>query len=321
MSSEAQVPVNLLKEAADWAVLLQYEGATERDQQAFDRWCRQSPAHAEAWTRASAVFATFEQASGVVGNQVIKQLGPIQGRRRSLRALGLLLIAPGAWLAYRHLPVQQWTSDVRTITGERRSMNLSDGSVLVLNSDSAVDILFTETERRIRLIAGEVLITTHADPAPVYRPFLVDTALGSVRALGTRFSVRQLNDQVCQVAVFASAVEVHTRGGATQRLQAGQQTRFTADSIDSPAAVASSAVLWEHGMLLARDMRLADVIAEMARHRSGMLRCDPQVADWRVSGAISLADTDAGLGVLASSLPLEIERRTRYWVTVRPRKQ
>lgn len=321
MTCDAQSPTSLLKEAADWAILLQYEDATERDRQAFERWCRQSAAHAEAWKRASAVFATFEKASGVVGNQAIKQLGPNHGRRRSLRTLSLLLAAPGAWLAYRQLPIEQWTSDVRTITGERRSVNLPDGSVLVLNTDSAVDILFTETERRIRLVTGEILITTHADPAQVYRPFLVDTAQGTVRALGTRFSVRQLDDQACQVAVFLSAVEVRTRAGETQKLQAGQQTRFTADSIDSPATVASSAVLWERGMLMARDMRLADVIAEMARYRRGVLRCDPQVADWRVSGAISLSDTDSGLAVLANSLPLKIERITHYWVTVRPRNQ
>jgi transmembrane sensor len=72
-------------------------------------------------------------------------------------------------------------------------------------------------------------------------------------------------------------------------------------------------------MLLARNMRLADVVAEMSRYRSGVLRCDPAVAELRVSGAVSLADTDAGLALLARSLPLRIEQASRYWVTVAPR--
>lgn len=71
-------------------------------------------------------------------------------------------------------------------------------------------------------------------------------------------------------------------------------------------------------MLLARNMRLEDVITEMARYRPGVLRCDPAVAELRVSGAISL--TDAGLALLASELPLRIEHYTRYWVMVSARK-
>jgi transmembrane sensor len=89
--------------------------------------------------------------------------------------------------------------------------------------------------------------------------------------------------------------------------------------ISQPVPVDGSAALWEQGMLLAKNMRLGDVIAELARQRPGVLQCDPAVADLRVSGAISLDDTDAGLELLAGTLPVRIERRTRYWVTVRPR--
>lgn len=72
-------------------------------------------------------------------------------------------------------------------------------------------------------------------------------------------------------------------------------------------------------MLLAQDMPLAEVLAEMARHRDGLLRCDPRVAAIRVSGAISLSDTDGGLDLLAQTLPVRIQRRTAWWVVVGPR--
>lgn len=72
-------------------------------------------------------------------------------------------------------------------------------------------------------------------------------------------------------------------------------------------------------MLLARDMRLGDVIAELSRYRPGVLRCDPAVAELRVTGAISLKDTDAALRLLSNNLPVHIELRTPYLVTVAPR--
>jgi transmembrane sensor len=66
-------------------------------------------------------------------------------------------------------------------------------------------------------------------------------------------------------------------------------------------------------------MRLGDVITELARYRPGVLRCDPAVAAMLTSGALSLTDTDTALTLLSSTLPLRIERRTRYWITVVPR--
>lgn len=314
----------LLQEAADWVMALRYGGAAGHDAEAFERWRRQSPAHGEAWARAEAVLGSFAQLPAGIGKEA---LGTLQqqraGRRRSLQLLGALLVAaPAGWLAWRQLPWQEWTADVATATGERRTLQLADGTALVLNTASAVDIAFTATERRVHLRVGEILVTTgHADPSPTYRPFVVQTAQGSVQALGTRFSVRRLDNgaqDTTRVAVFEQAVQVRTEGGATRTLRAGEQADFTAAAVQPSMPVEASAALWEQGMLLARGMRLADVLAEMARHRSGVLRCHPAVAGLQVSGAIALGDTDMALALLERSLHVRVERLTRYWVTVGP---
>lgn len=311
----------LLKEAADWAMTFQYGAPTESERQAFDHWRRQSPAHDAAWARAQTVFDTFNQVHDGIGKDALEHLKHSNNsRRRSLRMLiTLLTVVPTGWLAWRHTPWREWTADVATATGERRTLELPDGSRLVLNTASAVNIAFNTTERRIRLVAGEILITTHTDPAPVHRPFLVDTPHGGVRALGTRFSMRHLNQDHCHVAVFQGAVEIASMSGFTRTLQAGEQTTFNVIEANQPTPVENNATLWEQGMLLAQNMRLGDVITEMSRYRPGMLGCDPAVAELRVSGAISLTDTDAGLALLASELPLRIEYYTRYWVMVSPR--
>lgn len=310
-----------LREAADWAIAFQYGTPSEAERQAFELWRRQSPVHEAAWARAQAVFGAFGQVAGGVGKAALDTLARDKGRRRSLRRLAVLLLAvPAGGLAWRQLPWHVWRADVATATGQRRTLTLPDGSQLALNTASAVDIAFDATVRRLRLVAGEVLVTTHADPAPVFRPFVVDTPQGTVQALGTRFSVRRLDDETVRVAVFEHAVAIHPPGGgAPVRLQAGQQTDLGRDGIATSGPVGSSAALWAQGMLLAQDMPLAAVVAELGRHRSGVLRCDPAVAGLRVSGAMSLDDTDAALAQLAQSLPLRIEYRSRYWVTVTAR--
>lgn len=72
-------------------------------------------------------------------------------------------------------------------------------------------------------------------------------------------------------------------------------------------------------MLVVRDERLADVVAELGRYRPGVLRCDAEVAGLRLSGALSVSDTDAALRVLAARLPVKVLRRSAYWVTVASR--
>jgi len=308
----------LIKEAADWALSFRYDQPGEVERRAFECWHASSPAHGAAWERVQSVFQTFEQVPADIGKGALHALGRKQSRRRSLQLLGALLLAgPAGWLAWRQVPT--WSADIATATGEQRNLALPDGSRLVLNTASAVDVAFTASERRLRLRAGEILIETKPDSNNVNRPFLVDTPCGVVQALGTRFSVRKLGEGICRVAVFEHAVALRSLIGDTRIVTAGEQADFGRSHIDETRPVDSAQALWENGMLLARDMRLADVIAELSRHRPGVLRCDPAVAELRVTGAISLKDTDAALRLLASNLSLQIELRTPYWVTVAPR--
>lgn len=69
-------------------------------------------------------------------------------------------------------------------------------------------------------------------------------------------------------------------------------------------------------MLLAQDMPLGSLISELSRYRTGILRCDPAVANQPVSGAFPVTDTDASLTLLAKTLPITVSYRTPWWVTV-----
>lgn len=306
----------LLEEAADWVIRLRYETADAATRRAFERWLAQGEAHAQAWARAEQVLGAFEGLPAPIGQRVLRATRKRQGRRAVLRAaLGLGVLAPAGWMAWREAPV--WRADLRTAAGEQLNRRLDDGTRLVLNSSSAVDLRYGSSERRLVLVAGEVLVTTGQESQPTYRPFVVQTPQGEVQALGTRFSVRVVDDRT-EVMVFEHAVLARPTNGAPLRIDAGQRGSFTLARTGALAPVDDSAALWAQGMLVVRDQRLGDVVAELARHRPGFLRCAPEVADLRVSGALSLRDTDAALQALAERLPIAVQRVTRYWVSVGP---
>ncbi|WP_261014827.1 FecR family protein, partial [Streptococcus mitis] len=86
---------------------------------------------------------------------------------------------------------------------------LADGTHIWLNALSAMDVRFDAQQRLLHLRFGEVLIDTAKD---LQRPFLVDTAHGHLRALGTRFSVLHGEDNTT-LNVFDGRVEVRTADG------------------------------------------------------------------------------------------------------------
>lgn len=244
-------------------------------------------------------------------------------RRAAVKTLALLLTAaPAGWLAWRASPAREWLADHRTATGERRELRLPDGTRLQLNTATALDVAYGDTLRLVRLRAGEILIDTAPDrvPAadPAYRPFVVETAQGRLRALGTRFVVRQLEGGRSHVAVLEGAVEVRPgdASGAPVVLRAGEQAGFSASAVGEVTAAGPQADDWSRGVLRAQNMRLHDFLAELGRYRPGVLRCDPAVADLRVSGVFQLGDTGPVLDSLPQALPVDVLFRTRYWVTV-----
>lgn len=313
------IDATIIAEAADWLVMLQSGEMAEAQAYAFKCWQNQTPAHAAAWSRAQAMLGTFADVPGSIARSTLQKAGS-STRRRNLQILGMLLVSgPVVWGVSRDLPWQGWSADYATAKGEQKTIHLSDGTSLVLNTSSAVDVIFTATERRVSVLSGEVLVTTGKDTSPSYRPFIVTTSQGSMRALGTRFTVRRLDDVTTRLDVFDGAVQVVLSAQPAMRVvQAGGKLVFTASSMSQTQNADVSAMLWEQGMLLAKAMPLSELVGELARYRQGFLRCDPDVAALTVSGAFPVNDTDASLDLLRKTLPVSIRKITGYWVMIGP---
>lgn len=299
----------ILDEAADWLVVMHAGTVSPQEHQAWLSWRARSDAHEQAWQRA-------ERLMGTLGSMPAALAMPALDRPRARRATlaklaALLLAAPAAWGAWRWSEAEGWAADYRSATGERRDIRLADGTRLTLNTASAVDVRYDAGQRTLLLRAGEIHIDTAADP----RPFEVITRDGALRALGTRFTVRQADDGT-HLAVLQGAVRI-TNARALRVINAGEQATFSTERISptEPASPATSA--WTQGMLLADGMPLGVLAAELARYRKGVLRCDPSVATLRVSGAFPLADTDRALAMLAATYPVVVASRLGgYWVTL-----
>lgn len=313
--NEAPIAPAIVEQASHW-LMLRWGGELDDEQQRrFTEWQAADPEHNRAWQRLEQLQSTLTGVPSDTARAVLREM-PDARRRQALKLLGALLVTGGSgFLAHSQLPWREAMADLRSGTGERLQRTLPDGSRLSLNSGSAVDILFSASERRIRLLDGELLLDSGHDAT--HRPLIVETAAGEIQALGTRFSVFQQGDG-SQVELFEGQLELRPRHAPPVRLQAGQSRWFSATRLGEVAPANVNAIAWNDSRLIAERMPLGQFIAELSRHRPGVLRCDPAVASLPLTGVFPLADTDRVLTALQQSLPVRVHSLTRYWVTVGP---
>lgn len=320
-----QAEFDHLQQAAEWFALLRAETVTERERSAWRSWFDQNEEHRRAWRLIEAAGRRFEPlqagANRKLATETLAELrGRRIGRRRALNLLAMVaggsLATLGAW-RYTALPeiASSLTADYRTGTGEVRAIVLADGTRLWLNTASALNSEYQANLRRLQLIAGEILIETAHDA----RPFVVDTAHGRLRALGTRFTVREHGD-FTYLSVYEGAVEIRNDDGA-RVIDAGQQVEFTRAAVTAAGAADPARQAWSGGVLLADNISLRELLDELGRYRKGYLGVAPAVADLRVMGAFPLRDSDRALAMLADALPVQVRRVLPWWVSVEPREQ
>jgi transmembrane sensor len=304
--------------ALEWLVELQGDAVPPETLREWARWRAAHPDHERAWLRIESVRGTLQPLASPASSAIAQATlaAPASPhRRRALKALGILAFASSAsWTMREYTPWREWTSDHRTGVGERRHFTLPDGTRLILNTGSAIDVRFSATERRVALIAGEILIITAHEAGPAMRPFLVETAHGTARALGTEYTVRLLGETT-EVSVYQGAVQIEPRqdAGHVLTLPAGRRVNYSAHGVGAPAAAEEGRLAWKDGFIVARSMRLDDFIAELGRYSRDTLSCDPAVAGLRLSGSFPVNDIDTVLAALRATLDVRVEIQTRLW--------
>lgn len=225
----------------------------------------------------------------------------------AVAAMMLLAIGLVAWWEFGGIEHISYA----TALGETQRVELADGSVVQLSSDSRVEARFTRRKRSVSLMQGEAFFEVAPNPD---RPFSVATDSRRVVVVGTRFSVRRENDAM-RVAVSEGRVRMEddTRPGAPTMLIAGmvavagsEGVRLRQQSTDEMNDLLS----WREGLLVFRSTPLSEAVAEFNRYNTHKLVVDdPGIASIPVGGSFRWANTDAFVRVLEQGFGLQADRR------------
>ncbi|GAB7531313.1 FecR family protein [Pseudomonas sp. 3A(2025)] len=305
--SAARLPA-AVAEAIEWLALQRSGAMTAAERQHFEQWLHTNPDNHLAWQR-------LEQRIGQAFSEVPERSHDMlnragASRRHLLRgALGITGLGVSAWWLQRQGLLPMTGSDLQTAVAQRKPFILADGSRVLLNARSRVDLAFDAQQRTLILHEGALNVEVAADPN---RPLVVRTPFGEARALGTRFSVA-LGEQAAQVWVQSSRVQASVPGGIALELRAGQGAWLDGRHVQRLDPAQARAAAWEDGVLEVHDRALGEVIQALRPYRHGWLRITDDAAALRVSGVFPLDDSEQALRSLQEVLPIRVQQPFGWW--------
>jgi transmembrane sensor len=323
--------------AAAW-LSLRDRGMNADETAEFVRWLQQDAQHAAVFAELDRTWKDFDRLAAVPAADAPEPDGDLLAPRvRSRRhrtltwtAFGAAAAAAIVLLSAIHFRAPRHTAE--TAVGAFQKLDLPDGSVAQLNTDSAIDMTFTAAERRVRVVRGEVYFSVTKDPA---RPFIVTAGPVAVRAVGTAFNVRQ---RVTAVEVLVTEGRVRVDGARQGRsllappdpaeelplLVAGQRAIVAVPARASGAAPAPAvvtkisplevqrALAWQERRLEFDGAPLTEVVAEFNRYnRRQLMISDAHLAAKHFSGTFRADGYEAFVRLLEDDFGVAVTRGER----------
>nr|WP_269214140.1 FecR family protein [Brucella pseudogrignonensis] len=303
----------------EWFSRLRNQEPDATTRRAFEAWLSRSPQHEQEYRDLEAIWGSapfIKAVQSLPVDPAIRGPRPIRWPVRGLAAAAVVLLVAGIW-QYPSLVIA-WNADYTTATGDQATVQLPDGSTMMLNTASAVAVDFDGGRRNVTLLQGEAFFDVRHDQA---HPFRVTGHFGIVEVRGTAFSVRADTDED-EVVLERGKVQVtclcDSRGGGAE-LNPGEAVTVTATEVSAVRFSDNAAQLaWREGRIAFSDARLGDVLSELRRYYGrSILVADERVNRLVVTGNYRLDNVEGAVRTLADAAGVEMTRLPGGFIILR----
>jgi transmembrane sensor len=303
----------ILAEAASWVTRLHGPARDTQLEQGLKRWLAEDPQHLTAFEITSEVWQNTGDLPAALPAPVVLKL---QTRERAPRLHWAIAAAMTGSLVVA--AVKYWEDPtLSTSVGEQRSVMLDDGTRVLLNTASNLEVDYDERSRTVVLTTGEAFFDVARQPA---RPFVVMAGSQRIVALGTSFVVRHDREEVSvtlvegKLAVAPVAVPVDLKRPLPadfKLMKAGQRFQYAKTGtpmVDAPSIAKITA--WQRGQLIFDRTPLREAIAEFNRYGKVKIRLDADlIGEIPIGGVFRIGDVLSFTDTVAASHDLSVERK------------
>lgn len=335
---------NIQEQACLWISRID-RGLTKSEKETLKAWIDQSESHKDELFEMAALWddmSVMHELSGLFPlNRPHLEMAPsVVWHRHPIAVaasivlfctLSLAWLLPGASFSDAEHVVQTATHIESTGIGEQRTVSLNDGSVIHLNTNTQLQVLYTKGRRDIRLLNGEAHFEVAHDKQ---RPFVVSAGRNAVTAVGTAFNVEMMNDQDMELLVTDGKVMIQDANlsfpkegievaenpnavfmisGERALFSNAKQSEKIVMSLDQVQRVLS----WQQGMLVFEGEPLETALSEVSRYTSiNFDISDEQLKQVRVAGFFKVGDIDGLLHALNNNFQISHKKVSDSQITL-----
>ncbi len=312
--------MDINEQAAAWVSKLLSHKASGDEKRANADWRAEDQAHDAAQAELEVMLAKLDQVGErVLQEQMVAELHAAVEAKRSRRMFAGVSSIAATFVAAVALSVAMWSPApdaqfYETAVGERRIVQLEDGSQVQLNTNSKLKTEFSEGVRHVSLERGEAFFEVAHNKE---RPFVVNAGKTDVTVLGTQFNVRLgASSNLVSVLSGLVAVSQHARDGQAgkelARLTEGQQVEHMPSMNDAVVSEfdESSVFAWRTGKAMYEKTPLVEVVEDLNRYfKSPLEIADDEIENLPVTGTFNLNDQNVVVDALESAFSLMAVKR------------
>ncbi len=318
----------LYTQAYTWAAKLDSETCSEQEQDAFLEWIENAD-HAEAFNQAQQLrndmLSIKDNADikalrhTILANPTLADDTPktentdnvvsfFSAQKKAITAafsVGFTIAA--SLLIFTLLPYFSGVHE--TGVGEIRTLVLDDGSIIMLDTDSSIRVAYSDQKRTVHLRYGRAHFEVAKNPN---RPFTVNSNGNAVTAVGTAFSVNNINNDFI-VRLNEGTVDITSDSVANPqtnnviRLQEGEQWLAANKQKGEKQPLDTSKLNWVQGSLIFNDEPLGDVLTEINRYSDIKIHlANQQLAENKINAVFYMGKTANFANAIQRMLDLDL---------------
>jgi transmembrane sensor len=327
------------EEAGLWVAKLD-RGLSSKEEATLHQWLAESASHREALVKSGQVWDKSEVLSKLADlfPEAVEQPAAIQ-RRWGLPAIAasITVLMLGVWLGMPQLNPADSTAEIttsnveglyKTPIGESTTVNLPDGTELILNTNTTVRVYYSEKQRLLRLDQGELHVNVAHDES---RPLSVIAGGQVVQAVGTAFNIELNEGRIVDLVVTEGKVLVAEQSSnfnpasieliamPSSSLSVSMGQRILLGDLDieiefiEPSEIEDSEIevqlSWQKGNLVFRGESLEEAIEEISRYTSvRFVFLNEDLKQLKVAGLFQTGDVDGLLTALNDNFHIDYER-------------
>ncbi|MCT7493253.1 FecR family protein [Aliarcobacter cryaerophilus] len=306
-----------IEEKAAYFFTCKKDGFTKTQELEFQIWIKENIEHKKAFEKVEMLQSLYLSLPSDIKSKISQEVHRNIKSRNSLRKSNFLKFAAsvifiiGASLFGINEYMNFGIKHTYTSNQEIKNIVLPDGSKVILDAKTKLDIKYFSDKREINIIEGKALFDVTSNPN---KPFIVNANMIKVEVLGTNFEVKNEIDKIVVDVINGKVKVEQNKNNEFQQLAILTKGKHISFDKQSKKVILkdidiNNIASWKDGILFFQDYSLEKAINEFKKYQDINITIQKDIKNYTVSGSFSIHEIDKFIFALTKIYPIKVDNK------------